>query len=134
MLAPRASSRLGRSVRRRRSAPRTSGGAQTSGGVLAVVDGNLKIMGVNPARQVAVVKGDGHVACIAAASILAKVHRDRCLHELDAQYPQYGFAQHKGYPAPSHIEAIRQYGLCPEHRRSFKPKALESVQIPIFPL
>jgi ribonuclease HII len=95
----------------------------------ALVDGNLKITGVNPSQQMVIVKGDAHVASIAAASILAKVHRDRVMIELDSIYPQYGLAGHKGYPSPSHIEAIRQYGLSPVHRKSFKPKALSDLDL-----
>lgn len=93
------------------------------------VDGNLRIAGVPADKQIPVVKGDAHVASIAAASILAKVHRDRVMVELDAKYPQYGFAQHKGYPSPEHIDAIRRFGMCDVHRRSFKPKALEQTDL-----
>jgi len=71
----------------------------------------------------AVVKGDSLVPAIAAASILAKVTRDREMLELDAVYPGYGFAQHKGYPTPVHLEALRKLGPCPEHRRSYAPVA-----------
>lgn len=66
-----------------------------------------------------VIKGDAKMISIAAASILAKVTRDRMMRELDLIYPQYGFAEHKGYGTATHKEAIRQHGLCPEHRRSF---------------
>lgn len=65
------------------------------------------------------VKGDGRAACIAAASVLAKVTRDRLLTTVDAQYPEYGFAQHKGYPTKAHYEAIARHGVTPEHRQSF---------------
>jgi ribonuclease HII len=72
-----------------------------------------------------VVKGDDRVPAIAAASILAKVQRDRELTELERRYPGYGFAQHKGYPTASHLEALRTLGVTPVHRRSFGPvKAL----------
>ncbi len=67
----------------------------------------------------AVVDGDALCPSIAAASILAKVQRDRMMAELDAIYPEYGFAQHKGYPTPQHIAALRRHGPCPIHRRSF---------------
>ena len=70
------------------------------------------------------IKGDGTSAAIAAASVLAKVSRDRVLRELDEQYPQYGFAKHKGYGTAAHFEALRQYGLSPVHRRSFLKKFL----------
>lgn len=69
----------------------------------------------------AIVKGDGSVAEISAASVLAKVHRDRQMRELDAKYPQYGFASHKGYPTKLHLSMLQQHGVLPEHRRSFKP-------------
>ncbi len=66
-------------------------------------------------------KGDRRIVSIAAASILAKVHRDRLLVELERSYPGYGFASHKGYGAASHLAAIAAHGPCPEHRRSFSP-------------
>lgn len=66
-----------------------------------------------------VVKGDGKVACIAAASVLAKVTRDRLLTELGERYPQYGFEKHKGYPTKEHYEAIARHGVTQEHRQSF---------------
>jgi len=69
----------------------------------------------------AIVKGDLRVAEISAASILAKVTRDREMRELDKQYPEYGFAKHKGYPTKAHFQAIEQYGVTPEYRKSFKP-------------
>jgi ribonuclease HII len=68
-----------------------------------------------------VVGGDDRVPAIAAASILAKVQRDRELVELDAHYPGYGFAAHKGYPTPAHLAALRALGVTPVHRRSFAP-------------
>lgn len=91
---------------------------------LVLVDGNRLPAGLAlPAR--AVVKGDLLSASIAAASILAKVSRDRVLRELDRQYPAYGFAKHKGYGTRDHYAAIDRYGLTPEHRRSFLKKYLE---------
>ena len=69
----------------------------------------------------AIVKGDSKVAAISAASILAKVHRDRLCLEWHAQYPVYGFDSHKGYGTAAHIDALRQHGPCPWHRRSFAP-------------
>jgi len=69
----------------------------------------------------AVVKGDARVACISAASILAKVARDREMVALDAKYPGYGLAKHKGYPTKSHVEALRELGVQPIYRRSFRP-------------
>jgi len=69
----------------------------------------------------AIVKGDSKVQAISAASILAKVARDAELYELDKVYPQYGFAQHKGYPTTAHLLALHTHGICPEHRLSYAP-------------
>lgn len=87
---------------------------------LALVDGNREPALPMPCETIT--GGDGKCAAIAAASILAKVTRDRLMEELDAQYPQYGFAVHKGYGTRRHYEALRQYGPCPIHRRSFLKK------------
>lgn len=84
---------------------------------LVLVDGNRAPDFGIPARTI--VKGDARSASIAAASILAKVSRDRLMRELDAKYPQYGFAKHKGYGTAAHYAALQEYGLCPEHRPSF---------------
>ena len=70
-------------------------------------------------EQVSIVKGDARSVSIAAASILAKVTRDRLMAEYDAQYPQYGFALHKGYGTAAHIEALKAHGPCPIHRKTF---------------
>ena len=70
-------------------------------------------------RQVPIIKGDAKSASIAAASIVAKVTRDRLMEKYDVLFPQYGFAAHKGYGAAAHIEALKKYGPCPIHRRSF---------------
>ncbi len=70
-----------------------------------------------------IVKGDGRSCSIAAASIIAKVTRDRLLHDLDAEFPQYGFAKHQGYGTKQHLEALRIHGPCCQHRRSFEPVA-----------
>ena len=70
-------------------------------------------------RQVPIVKGDAKSVSIAAASILAKVTRDRMMEEYDAMWPEYGFAKHKGYGTAQHIAALKEYGPCPIHRRSF---------------
>lgn len=86
---------------------------------LVLVDGNRLPALEVPAR--AIVQGDARVAAISAASILAKVHRDRLCLELDRRHPQYGFAAHKGYPTPAHLQALRAHGPCAEHRRSFAP-------------
>ena len=72
-----------------------------------------------PGEQQPIIKGDAKSHMIAAASILAKVTRDRYMREMDEKYPQYGFAKHKGYGTAEHIAAIREFGPCPEHRRSF---------------
>lgn len=85
-----------------------------------LVDGNRTPNGLDVPAE-AVVKGDGKYACIAAASILAKVHRDELMVQYDSTYPQYGFARHFGYPTPEHLDALRQHGPCPIHRRSFRP-------------
>jgi ribonuclease HII len=69
----------------------------------------------------AIVKGDSKVQAISAASILAKVKRDRDMHQLHLKYPMYGFDQHMGYPTQAHFSALNQFGPCPEHRRSFAP-------------
>jgi ribonuclease HII len=86
---------------------------------LVLVDGNrlprLKV------RAEAIVKGDALVPAISAASILAKVTRDRWCAELDAQYPQYGFAGHKGYGTAEHLAALQAHGACPQHRKTFAP-------------
>ena len=71
----------------------------------------------------AIVKGDALVPAISAASILAKVYRDRWCAELDQAYPQYGFARHKGYGTAIQLAALREHGACPQHRRSFAPVA-----------
>lgn len=86
----------------------------------ALVDGNRMPVLEIPGRTI--VKGDGKSPSIAAASILAKVSRDHLLRELDQQYPQYGFARHKGYGTKEHYAAIRQYGILPIHRRTFLKK------------
>ncbi len=76
-----------------------------------------------PCPQQAVIGGDAKSLSIAAASVLAKVHRDRLLVELDAVYPGYGLARHKGYCSPEHLEALRRLGPTPLHRRSYQPVA-----------
>ena len=84
-----------------------------------LVDGNrLPVLKV---QAEAIVKGDAKVKAISAASILAKVHRDRLCIELHEAHPQYGFDGHKGYPTAAHLAALREHGACPHHRRSFAP-------------
>ncbi|MDH5205579.1 MAG: ribonuclease HII [Hylemonella sp.] len=86
-----------------------------------LVDGNrLPVLDV---LAEAIVKGDAKVPAISAASILAKVHRDRWCADYDREFPQYGFAAHKGYGTPVHLAALRAHGACPQHRRSFAPVA-----------
>ena len=88
---------------------------------MVLVDGNrLPTLDI-PAE--AIVKGDALVPAISAASILAKVHRDRWCVQVDEQYPQYGFAGHKGYGTAVHMAALREHGACIHHRRSFAPVA-----------
>ncbi|MCA3236764.1 MAG: ribonuclease HII [Curvibacter sp.] len=86
-----------------------------------LVDGNrLPVLDV---LAEAIVKGDAKVPAISAASILAKVHRDRWCVAVDREFPQYGFAGHKGYGTAEHMAALRQHGACPQHRKSFAPVA-----------
>jgi ribonuclease HII len=80
--------------------------------------------------QQPVIKGDATSFSIAAASVLAKVHRDRLVVELDAKYPGYGLARHKGYGTPVHMEALARLGPTPLHRRSFQPVAQAALQFP----
>lgn len=86
---------------------------------LVLVDGNR--LPVLPMRCEAIVKGDALIAAISAASILAKVTRDRDCEALDALYPAYGFAQHKGYGTAQHLAALQAHGACPVHRKTFAP-------------
>ncbi|WP_422445865.1 ribonuclease HII [Thermoanaerobacterium sp. DL9XJH110] len=84
----------------------------------------LKIPGIKIPQQ-AIIHGDGLCACIAAASIVAKVERDRIMREYDRLYPEYGFRRNKGYGTKEHVASIREYGFCPVHRKSFSIKGLE---------
>jgi ribonuclease HII len=86
---------------------------------LVLVDGNR--LPVLEMRAEAIVKGDSLIPAISAASILAKVTRDRWCVELDQQYPLYGFAGHKGYGTAEHLAALRAHGACSQHRKSFRP-------------
>ena len=99
---------MGRAVRALRLAP-----------AHVLVDG-LAVSGF-PCPSTAIVKGDAKSLSIAAASVVAKVTRDRYMRELDVRYPGYGFAQHKGYGAQQHVRRLLELGPCPEHRRSFGP-------------
>ncbi len=80
--------------------------------------------------QQPIIKGDAKSITIGAASIVAKVHRDRLMAQLDAEHPGYGFASHKGYPTPEHLDALEKLGACPLHRRSFAPVAKKLGLIP----
>jgi ribonuclease HII len=92
---------------------------------LALVDGNrMPTLGVETRT---IVRGDALSASIAAASILAKVSRDRLMRQVDEIYPQYGFAKHKGYGTAYHVEMLKKYGPCPVHRRTFLKKILGDV-------
>jgi len=84
-----------------------------------LVDGN-RCPDIVPTSQ-AIIKGDTFVDCISAASIIAKQTRDLEMLEFDQQYPEYGFASHKGYPTKKHIEALANHGICAIHRKSYKP-------------
>lgn len=87
---------------------------------VVLIDGNFRIAVSLPQQNI--VKGDALSYSIGAASILAKVYRDHRMEELDALYPQYGFARHKGYGTKAHTDAIWEYGLCKIHRRTFTKK------------
>ena len=93
----------------------------------ARIDGNRLPKGL-PCPAEALIGGDALDSAIMAASILAKTARDARLRELDVEFPQYGFARHKGYPSPGHLAALREHGPCPAHRRSYAPvrRALEA--------
>lgn len=85
---------------------------------LLLIDGVFPIDSILPQQPIA--KGDALSVSIAAASIVAKVTRDNLMHRYDQDYPQFGFSRHKGYPTRAHKEAIRKFGYCPIHRRSYK--------------
>ncbi len=89
---------------------------------LALIDGNRLPCDL-PCPAQAIVRGDALEPAISAASILAKVSRDRYMRALDAEFPGYGFAEHKGYPVPAHLASLQRLGPCREHRHSFAPVA-----------
>jgi len=86
-----------------------------------------------PYEQTALVQGDARSYSIAAASVLAKVTRDRRMLEYEKQFPGYGFAAHKGYGTPQHLAAIQKLGPCPIHRRSFAPLRPQATELELFP-
>lgn len=92
------------------------------------VDGNKCPVVKQPVT--AIIMGDSKVRSISAASILAKVERDAAMRRMHALYPQYGFDVHKGYPTPAHLEALKQHGICPIHRRSFGPVRVQLECLP----
>ncbi len=94
-----------------------------------LVDGN-PVQGL-PVASTSIVKGDSKSISIAAASIIAKVTRDHMLYELDAKYPEYGFAKHKGYGTKQHLAALQKYGPMGEHRRSFRPVREAAIRQPV---
>lgn len=97
----------------------TKGDAHTSASSINVLVDGLAVSTLPHAKNI--VKGDSKSLLIAAASILAKTARDEYCIEMEAKYPGYGFAKHKGYPTAAHFDVLRQLGPCPEHRRSFGP-------------
>ncbi|HEX5790190.1 MAG TPA: ribonuclease HII, partial [Luteolibacter sp.] len=92
-----------------------------------LVDG-LRVKGL-PVEHEALVKGDSLSLSIAAASIIAKVSRDRIMHDIDSEFPQFGFARHQGYGTKEHLDALRTHGPCRHHRRSFQPVAQLSLPL-----
>ncbi len=102
---------------------------QIEGITHALIDGNKLPKGIK-SQTFAIVKGDQKSKSIAAASIIAKVHRDRIMSRLAEEYPHYGWERNSGYPTEEHREALISYGITPHHRRSFKPvrEILESEQ------
>jgi ribonuclease HII len=93
-----------------------------------LIDGHETVAGI-PLEQQAVIGGDGRCLSIAAASILAKVVRDRIMERLDRVWPAYGFARHKGYGTAEHMDALRDHGPCPLHRWSFAP--VSELELPL---
>ena len=95
---------------------------------LILVDGNCRVPGLAHPQQ-AVVDGDARLLSVAAASIVAKVVRDRIMERLDSVWPGYGFARHKGYSTPEHLDALTRLGPCPLHRYSFAPVCVQSLAL-----
>jgi len=94
---------------------------------LVIVDGTDPVLGVEMSRQRVIIKADDKFQAVSAASIMAKVHRDKYMINASTKFPMYMFHKHKGYLTPDHRAQLNKYGPCPEHRRSFRPvqKALE---------
>lgn len=92
-----------------------------TGEIVCLIDGNFSIK--IPYEQKSIIGGDAKVFCIAAASIVAKVRRDRLMEKIGKLYPEYGFTRHKGYGTKEHLAAIEKHGLCSVHRRTFAPCA-----------
>ncbi|HVP14322.1 MAG TPA: ribonuclease HII, partial [Terriglobales bacterium] len=97
---------------------------------LVLVDGDTCVPGLD-CRQQAMVSGDGRLLSVAAASVVAKVVRDRIMDRLDRVWPEYGFVRHKGYATPEHLEVLSRIGPCPLHRYSFAPVRVQ--ELPLFP-
>lgn len=97
---------------------------------LVLVDGSQLPPGLDVEAR-CLVGGDDRSQCVGAASIVAKVLRDRLMRAWDRRFPQYGFARNVGYPTPEHLRAIREHGVCALHRRSFRPVALAATQPPL---
>lgn len=96
-----------------------------------LIDGNQLIRCIPPQHQCSIIGGDSKSASIAAASIIAKITRDRLMQDYHTHYPEYGFDGHKGYPTAQHRQKVLQYGLCPIHRKSFCKKLLTQVKLPL---
>jgi ribonuclease HII len=95
---------------------------------LLLVDGNDRVPGL-ACRQEVVISGDAHLLSVAAASVVAKVVRDRIMERLDHVWPDYGFARHKGYGTPEHLAALDRFGPCPLHRFSFSPVRVQRLAL-----
>lgn len=101
---------------------RNVAGCGRAEGFCALVDGNQPVPDIGCSQR-CLVQGDARSLCVAAASVIAKVVRDRWMQVLDFRHPGYGFGRHKGYGTAEHLQALRRLGPCPEHRRSFAPVA-----------
>lgn len=95
----------------------------------ALIDGNKLVPQLDTSVQDFAIKGDGRIASIAAASVLAKVSRDHTMVALDKKFPEYGFAKHKGYPTKEHVEAVKIHGYSEAHRKSFHVKSLSQMEL-----